>query len=122
MSTAEQVIAKHIVTAWWHCDEHGQDEYACICGHEFSREGWAAHVVAALQDAGMEIVDRAGIAVEYGVERDAKSGRKTAVAYDRSIAERAAAEWTNNARVVQRRVWTGEWEPAAARVAEGGEV
>ncbi|WP_238840785.1 hypothetical protein [Prescottella equi] len=103
MSTAEQIIADVL-------GEHGTKAYV------------AAHVVAALTNAGKTIVDGAGIYVEFGIERDMPSGgTRVVAAYDRSTAERVMAERPHDTRLVQRRGHIGEWEPAAARVAEGGD-
>ncbi|MBM4482269.1 hypothetical protein GS443_02805 [Rhodococcus hoagii] len=51
MSTAEQIIAEH---RWWYAFE-GYDK--CGCGAEVPRGMHAAHVVAALTNAGKTIVD-----------------------------------------------------------------
>ncbi|MBP0080136.1 hypothetical protein B0F70_24340 [Rhodococcus hoagii] len=125
MSTVEQIIAEHALEWIGH---------QCTCGEQFTtgktyRDGMgdlkrlhAAHVVAALTNAGKTIVDRAGIYVEYGIERDMPSGdTRVVAAYDRSTAERVMAERPYDTRLVQRHGHIGEWEPAAARVAEGGE-
>ncbi|MDH6282902.1 hypothetical protein [Prescottella agglutinans] len=116
MSTAEQIIAEHRIKPYL-------TRIQCRCGEVFaSYEAHAAHVVAALTNAGKTIVDGAGIYVEYGIERDMPSGdTRVVAAYDRSTAERVMAERPHDTRLVQRRGHIGEWEPAAARVAEGGE-
>lgn len=51
MSTAEQIIAEH---RWWYAFE-GYDK--CGCGAEVPRGMHAAHVVAALTNAGKTIVE-----------------------------------------------------------------
>lgn len=127
MSTAEQIIAEHLPDN--RDIERRVGNCSCTCGWE----GWgdtdaektavfAAHVVAALTNAGKRIVDQADSNFEYGVERDViTGGRRVAETFNRSGAEDLAERWRNNPVVVQRRVFYGEWEPAAARVAEGGE-
>ncbi|MBM4653840.1 hypothetical protein GS462_26495 [Rhodococcus hoagii] len=106
MSTAEQIIAKELET---------------VRGFVTAQQK-AGHVVAALTNAGKTIVDSAGIYVEFGIERDMPSGGvRVVAAYDRSTAERVMAERPHDTRLVQRRGHIGEWEPAAARVMEGGE-
>lgn len=132
MTTAEQIIAEHRMVRSLRFNG-----YVCEgdCGWEIrdvmvahteiirrARDAHAAHVVAALTNAGHVIVDDAGIYVEYGIERDMPSGGvRVVAAYDRSTAERVMAERPHDTRLVQRRGHIGEWEPAAARVAEGGE-
>ena len=112
MSTAEQIIAEHLPM-------YGGDVPVCSCR---KAEWEPAHVVAALTNAGKTIVDSVGIYVEYGIERDMPSGgTRVVAAYDRSTAERVMAERPHDTRLVERRGHIGEWAPAAARVAEGGE-
>ena len=54
MSTAEQIIAEHQVREMW----SRFDEVVCDCGERFAtRADHAAHVVAALTNAGKTIVD-----------------------------------------------------------------
>ena len=135
MSTAEQVIAAHRLkykrTPARHLADTGVAYAACAApdcdwSYDYATAGaevaHAAHVVAALTNAGKTIVDSAGIYVKYGIERDVPSGgTRVVAAYDRSTAEGVMAERPHDTRLVQRRGHIGEWEPAAARVAEGGE-
>ncbi|MBM4645582.1 hypothetical protein GS464_24540 [Rhodococcus hoagii] len=130
MSTAEQITPVRILA------KHRLDDFdgTCTCG-EWSYEDepydpadpelasmHSAHVVAALTNAGKAIVDSAGIGIEYGIERDMPSGGvRVVAAYDRSTAERVMEERPHDTRLVQRQLHIGEWEPAAARVAEGGD-
>ncbi|NKU21717.1 hypothetical protein GS907_24465 [Rhodococcus hoagii] len=120
MSTAEQIIAEH---PWsWELDDIGSDIVMCKCGEVFASPlQHAAHVVAELTNAGH-------IEVEYSVERGVVEGGREVVAgiWSRAEAESMAQQWpqrlpNSNPVVVQRRVFYGEWEPAAARVAEGGD-
>ncbi|NKT31598.1 hypothetical protein GS810_01675 [Rhodococcus hoagii] len=124
MSTAEQIIAEHrdagyldgrryCLCGWSTIDHDGIDQAA-----EHS-----AHVVAALTNAGKTIVDDENSGHEYGVEHCDASGERVTIApfFGVGTAESCARQLTGNPVVRMRRVWYGDWEPAAARVAEGGE-
>lgn len=110
MSTAEQIIAEHRVSYTF------DGEGSCTCGEKVSQPDHAAHVVAALTNAGH-------IEMEYSVERELIDGSREVVnrTWTRAEVEAMALRGTDGVVAVQRWVVYGEWEPAAARVAEGGE-
>ncbi|NKT17605.1 hypothetical protein GS688_07835 [Rhodococcus hoagii] len=131
MSTAEQIIAKHqfmgtyCTGCEWDLHEVPENQ------HENLVLAHAAHVVAALTDAGKTIVDDARDEWQH---RNASGGGT--VHATRESAELAQAVWELDRDKhgvygyfeppmapsvgIYRRTVT-EWEPAAARVAEGGD-
>ena len=129
MSTAEQIIAEVVREhapkvnddPWTQCSSSECEDWPGGNDEVFAAHV-AAHVVAALTNAGKVVVDQSESCIDYGVKRDVISGgRAVAVARNRHEAEGLAQNWGGGPEVVQRRVFYGEWELAAARVAEGGE-
>ncbi|WP_139811684.1 hypothetical protein [Prescottella equi] len=123
MSTAEQIIAEH------RFDDVSPGLEFCTCG--WGGESHAAHVVAALTNAGKTIV---GDVREEWSHRNSNGGASFHPTRESAEAEQAA--WERERREgggyrrlgpsmppsdgIYRRTVT-EWEPAAARVAEGGD-
>ncbi|NKS12558.1 hypothetical protein GS580_16600 [Rhodococcus hoagii] len=121
MTTAEQIIAEH---PWsWELDDIGSDIVMCKCGEVFASPlQHAAHVVAALTNAGKAIVDLP----EADAEDD--DGGPRDLRWD--IGPSSVFSWTAGSVSIEgaladiapeaaRRF--GAALLAAARVAEGGE-
>lgn len=123
MSTAEQIIAEHRTSMYV---ANGVEVFVCRCGKEFlPADSHAAHVVAALTNAGKTIVDLPE-ADETGAETDDEHGYSewntgcgTVITYTNGIIE-IPAEYNFDAPPGSVRAFAAALL-AAARVAEGGD-
>ncbi|ORL00984.1 hypothetical protein A6F56_01140 [Prescottella equi] len=111
MSTAEQIIAEHRVSYTF------DGEGSCTCGEKVSQPDHAAHVVAALTNAGKAIVEQSA-AVETLL--DTRAG--LLLAHNAWHEGLSAGISACNAEGPWRKPESPYFAPwAAARVAEGGD-